>query len=56
MKNTGAAIGDLEGRMRLDARFSSMNALSYFEIVFSVLTGFSVNLSANLEAVEIIWE
>jgi hypothetical protein len=31
-------------------------ALSYFENVFSVLTGFSVNLSANLQAVEIIWE
>ena len=30
--------------------------VSYFEIVFSVLTGFSVNLSANLQAVEIIWE
>jgi hypothetical protein len=33
-----------------------LEVLSYFKIVFSVLTGFSVNLSANWQAVEIIWE
>jgi hypothetical protein len=36
--------------------FPQPPSLSYFEIVFSVLTGFSVNLSANWQAVEIIWE
>jgi hypothetical protein len=37
-------------------QFFAVPQMSYFEIVFSVLTGFSVNLSANLQAVGIIWE
>jgi hypothetical protein len=49
-------IGFNRDRNKLGKNFVLTTPLSYFEIVFSVLTGFSVNLSANLQAVEIIWE